>query len=89
MSDCDACKSHCPGWTRCHLVQIQPTSELARKANKARRRQKLWTVEELDLCRRKGLEMAEYLAGNDQPKMDVREGAKYAAKMGLRTSFPI
>lgn len=61
MPDCDKCKrASCPGWTRCSLVDIQPTMELERKAKKARRRQNIWTVEEIDAARRFGDELAEF-----------------------------
>ena len=35
------------------LVELQPIYELRRKARKAKRRQKLWTQEEIDLMMRK------------------------------------
>ena len=35
------------------LIESQPIYELRRKARKAKRRQKLWTTEEIDLMMRK------------------------------------
>ena len=35
------------------LIELQPIYELRRKARKAKRRQKLWTTEEIDLMMRK------------------------------------
>ena len=35
------------------LIESQPIYELRRKARKAKRRQKLWTLEEIDLMMRK------------------------------------
>ena len=35
------------------LIEPQPIYELRRKAHKAKRRQKLWTLEEIDLMMRK------------------------------------
>ena len=35
------------------LIELQPIYELRRKARKAKRRQKLWTLEEIDLMMRK------------------------------------
>ena len=62
MPDCNKCRrADCPGWTRCRLVELQSMSELKRKAGKAaRRKQKIWTAEEIDYACKKANEWAEY-----------------------------
>ena len=56
------------------LVESQPIYELRRKARKAKRRQKLWTQEEIDLMMRKSNDDINMLLANyNQFNLDQRK----------------
>ena len=56
------------------LIESQPIYELRRKARKAKRRQKLWTLEEIDLMMRKSNNDISVLLDNyNQFNLDQRK----------------
>ena len=56
------------------LIKSQPIYELRRKARKAKRRQKLWTTEEIDLMMRKSNNDINILLANyNQFNLDQRK----------------